>query len=239
MAEVKQLVKSGGVTNIDYGEIIGGDEQSTPVLIIGKSGSGKSTGLRNIDPRTSFLINVIGKRLPFRGAGKKFVAGKNMLCSDDYTTVTNQLKKLKNRKDVKEIFIDDFQYLMANEFMRRSYEKGYDKFTEIGRHAWDILFLAKNLGAGKIIYFLNHSDDNNEGSIEKCKTIGRMLDDKIVVEGLFTIVLSCVVDKGKYFFLTVNNGRNTVKAPMGMFSSDLIDNDYLLVSKAIRNYYNS
>lgn len=234
MGVVKQLSR-GASAGVDYTRVIGQGGKSRPVLIIGKSGSGKSFSVRNMNPANTFLFNVVGKDLPFR-AGGKFTEGKNMLSSDDYDLVTAQFNKLKNRKEITDIVIDDFQYLMANEFMRRSYEKGYDKFTEIGRHAWDILYLVKDMGPGKIIYFLAHSDENDQG-VEKCKTIGRMLDEKIVVEGLFTVVLSCVVDKGKYFFLTVNNGRNTVKSPPQMFAADLIPNDLVTVSKAIRAFY--
>jgi hypothetical protein len=240
MAIVKSLSRGSSSQSINYTSVIGGKAsgKSRPVLILGKSGTGKSFAMRNLNPKTTFIINVVGKDLPFKGADKRFVDGVNMICSDDYSIVISQLNKLKSRKDITEIVIDDWQYLMADEFMKRSYEKGYDKFTEIGRHAWDILFLVKELGAGKIIYLLAHSDDSNDSGTEKCKTIGRMLDEKVVVEGLFTIVLSCVVDKGNYRFLTVNNGRNTVKAPPEMFTTDLIPNDLASVSKSIRAFYN-
>jgi hypothetical protein len=237
MGVSRQLTRgSQASVSVDYTNVISHGGKSRPVLIIGESGSGKSNAMRNLNPRTSYIFNVIGKDLPFKGAERRFIDGRNMLCSDDYSLVTARMKQLKSRKEITEIVIDDFQYLMANEFMRRSYEKGYDKFTEIGRHAWDILFLAKDMGAGKIVYFLTHSAESDKG-VEKCKTIGRMLDEKVVVEGLFTIVLSCVVDKGKYSFLTVNNGHNTVKAPAEMFPTDLIPNDLVQVSRAIRAFY--
>jgi hypothetical protein len=235
--QVTKLSRGGtAAVSVDYTKVIGRGGKSRPVLILGRSGSGKSFSYRNLNPKTSFVFNIIGKDLPFKGGSRRFIDGQNMLCSDNYSAIMSKLAELKRRKDITEIVIDDFQYLMANEFMRRSHEKGYDKFTDMGRHAWDVLFAAKDMGPGQIIFILAHSDVTNEG-IEKCKTIGKMLDEKVVVEGLFTIVLACVVDKGKYFFLTVNNGNNTVKAPPEMFSGELIDNDLKLVSNSVREFY--
>ena len=233
-----KVVKRGATSAVavNYTTVIGHGGKSRPVLILGRSGAGKTFSIRNLNPRSTYLFNVIGKDLPFKGANRKYIEGQNMLCSDNYTLVTKTLQSLKNRKDITEIVIDDFQYLMANEFMNRSHEKGYDKFTEIGRHAWDILYVIKDLGAGKIVYLLAHSAETDTGD-EKCKTIGRMLDEKVVVEGLFTIVLSCVVDNGKYAFLTENNGHNTVKSPPEMFPSKLVSNDLNSVSKAVRAFY--
>lgn len=212
------------------------DARSKPVLIIGKSGTGKTRSIVGLDPRATFLVNVIGKDLPFKGWRKHYTS-RNMLISDDYSTITATLETIKNRKEIKYVVIDDFQYLMANEFMRRSYEKGYDKFTEIGRHAWDLLWLANTLGNGRIVFFLVHSDVNDLGE-EKVKTIGKLLDEKICVEGMFTIVLNSVINKGQYFFATQNSGKNTTKSPEGMFASNLITNDLGAIAKAITAYDN-
>src|SRR5207253_2481807 len=103
----------------------------------------------------------------------------------DIQTIMNHTKR-------KVIVLDDFQYVMANEFMRRSEEKGYDKFTEIGRHAWDILTNAAQLADDVRVYVLAHSEESEAGRI-KVKTIGRMLDEKITVEGMFVVVLRTVV----------------------------------------------
>jgi hypothetical protein len=181
------------------------------------------------------LVNVIGKELPFKNWRTKFVEGKNMLVSDNYSTILATLLQLKKRKEITDVIIDDFQYLMADEFMRRSAEKGYEKFTEIGRHAWDLLWLASGLGTGKLVYFLAHSETNEHGE-EKCKTIGKLLDEKIGIEGMFTIVLGAVVNNGKHVFDTVNNGKNVVKAPEGMFAERYIPNDLQYVSRAVRAY---
>jgi hypothetical protein len=221
--------------------VIPQNAKSKPVLIIGKSGTGKTRSIVGLNPKETFLVNVIGKDLPIKGWRKNYTpytTGKgNMLISDDYATITSVLENLKNRKEIKYVVIDDFQYLMANEFMRRSYEKGYDKFTEIGRHAWDLLWLANTLGNGRIVFFLVHSDTNDLGE-EKVKTIGKLLDEKICVEGMFTIVLNSVINKGTYNFATQNSGKNTTKSPEGMFESNLIPNDLGFVAKAIYKFDN-
>ena len=217
--------------------IISENSKSKPVLVIGKSGSGKSTAMRNLDPRSTYLFNVMGKDLPFKGWRKKYEEGKNMLCSTDYEAIEKEMDLIKKRKEVKTVIIDDFQYLMADEFMRRGMEKGYDKFTEIGLHAYSLIRKAGTLGTGRCVYFLAHSDTNEFGE-DKVKTIGKLLDDKICVEGMFTIVLNCVVDKGNYYFATRNTGKNTTKSPDGMFKEIFIPNDLAAVSKAIYTYEN-
>jgi hypothetical protein len=141
------------------------------------------------------------------------------------------------RKTVKPIIvIDDFQYILANEYMRRSEELGFAKFSDIGRHAWDILQETSKLTENKRIYVLAHSEQTEHGKI-KAKTIGKLLDEKITIEGLFSIVLKTVVQNGNYLFSTRNNGYDTVKTPMGLFVDELIDNDLAAVDAAIVRYY--
>lgn len=199
------------------------------VYILGKSGTGKSYSMRNFPQNKLALINVQGKILPFRGSAK----------IEQTTTVDSAeiVEALKNySKNYKSIVIDDYQYIMANEFMRRSFEKGYDKFTEIGRHAWDIPDTVRELPNDCIVYIMCHTDRDEEG-FEKIKTIGKLLDEKICLEGMSTIVLKTNVTDGKYVFLTQNNGKDTTKSPAGMFPSYAIDNDLKYVDDKIRNYY--
>jgi hypothetical protein len=132
--------------------------------------------------------------------------------------------------------VDDFQYVLANEFMRRSDERGYDKFTEIAKHAWELFNVANTLPDDVRVYLMSHTQTNEQGDI-KLKTIGKMLDEKITPEGLFTIVLRTVVTDKDYFFSTRNNGHDTVKTPMQMFESERIGNDLEAVDKAICAYY--
>lgn len=199
------------------------------VYILGKSGTGKSYSLRNFDPSKIALINVQGKALPFKGSGK--IAS---VVSDDSNSIVRTIKGFSTT--YKSIIVDDFQYVMANEFMRRANERGYDKFTEIARHAWDIAECVRNLPSDVIVYILCHTDRDDEGN-EKIKTIGKLLDEKICLEGMSTIVLKTNVSDGKYSFLTQNNGKDTTKSPAGMFPSYAIDNDLKYVDDKIRNYY--
>ena len=199
-----------------------------PVLILGESGTGKSASLRKFPSDKVAVINVAGKPLPF----------KNKIQSettDDYMKIEGHIKTLV-KQDCKSIVVDDAQYLMANEFMRRATERGFDKFTDIAKNFWSLVNMVKELPSDVIVYFLSHIERDQNGN-EKIKTIGKLLDEKITVEGMFTIVLKTNVTDGVYSFLTQNNGHDTVKSPIDMFSSYAIDNDLHYVDQKIRNYY--
>lgn len=196
-----------------------------PVLILGESGTGKSASLRNFKPSDLKVINVANKPLPFKN---KFES----ISTDDYKTIIKELKLNKKKVSV----IDDAQYLMANEFMRRATERGFDKFTEIAQNFWNLVNVVKDLPADQVVYFLAHIERDANGN-EKIKTIGKLLDEKITVEGMFTIVLKTNVTDGQYSFVTQNSGHDTVKSPIGMFPSVVIDNDLKYVDEKIRNYY--
>lgn len=199
------------------------------VFILGRSGTGKSYSLYRVPKNKLALINVQNKILPFRGS-----AEIEQTATDDSSEIIKALDIYAKQYDI--IVIDDFQYLMSNEFMRRSYEKGYDKFTEIARHAWDIPDHVRKMPNNVIVYIMCHTDRDDEGN-EKIKTIGKLLDEKICLEGLSTIVLKTNVSDGQYTFLTQNNGRDTVKSPAGMFPTYAIANDLWYVDQKIRNYY--
>lgn len=198
---------------------------SIATLILGKSGTGKSTSLRNFKPDQIALIQCIKKPLPFKSAIKAYPC-------DQSDKIISAMRKT----DRKIIVVDDFQYLMANEFMRRSDERGFDKFTEIGRHAWDVLTAASQLPDDVRVYILSHTEESESGTI-KIKTIGKMLDEKITLEGMVTIVLRTHVQDDSYKFSTRNNGFDTTKSPMGLFADHYIDNDLAAVDQAIVNYY--
>ena len=197
------------------------------VMILGESGTGKSASLRNFKKEDLAVVNVIGKPLPFRSKGFE------TLNSDDYGTIRNFIDKT----DKPSIVIDDAQYLMANEFMRRAREKGYEKFTEIGQNFWNLINYCRKLPHNCIVYFLQHVETTSDGSTTKAKTIGKMLDEKVSLEGMFSIVLRTSVKDGEYCFSTQNSGSDTVKSPVGMFDSDLIPNDLKAVDQHIRSYY--
>jgi hypothetical protein len=209
---------------------------SIATMIIGESGTGKSASLRNLDPTQCLLIQAVKKPLPFRSKAwsyrtKDNPSGNVWVCDD-----VNKIVQVMHKVETKIIIIDDFQYILANEFMRRSEERGFDKFTDIGRHAWDLLMASSQLCYECRVYIMAHSDTNDAGKT-KAKTIGKLLDDKITIEGLLTIVLKTQVINGGYFFSTRNNGNDTTKTPMGMFEDDFIENDLNAVDQAICDYY--
>ena len=196
-------------------------------MILGESGTGKSASLRNFQPDEIGVINVCGKPLPFRSQIKTFN-------SDNYMQIEKALKANEKRSAV----IDDCQYLMANEFMRNAKVTGYQKFTDIAKNFWDLVqMVIRELPEDIIVYFLGHIERDQNGN-EKFKTIGKMLDEKITVEGMFTVVLKTSVQDGRYLFSTRNSGSDTVKSPIGMFDEPYIDNDLKMVDTAIREYYN-
>ena len=201
----------------------------TVVFILGRSGTGKSYSMRNFKPDELAIINVQGKVLPFKG-GAKYTT-KN---TDNASEIISAMKLISNK--VRVIVIDDFQYIMANEFMRRSNERGFDKFTDIAKNAWSIIDSIRTLPDNVIVYVMCHLDTGDDG-VEKLKTIGKLLDEKIVLEGMSTIVLKTNVADGNYTFVTQNNGKDTVKSPFGMFPSYAIQNDLKYVDEKIRNYY--
>jgi len=207
---------------------------SIATLILGQSGTGKSTSMRNLNPADVLLIQAIKKPLPFRSKDWRPLTkeGGNVYVCDNAAKICQIIEK--TQKSI--IVIDDFQYIMANEFMRRTAEKGYDKFTDIGRAAWDIFNAATGASDHKRVYILSHTEQNESGTT-KIKTIGKMLDEKITLEGMVTICLKTVVTNGVYEFSTQNSGSDTVKSPLGLFESERIDNDLAAVDAAIVEYY--
>lgn len=198
-----------------------------PVLVLGQSGTGKSYSMKNFNEEEICLISVQKSLLPFR---KKFA---ETVVTDKYAEIFKAMKATKK----KVIVIDDTQYLMCNEFMRRATEKGYDKFTEIAQNFWSLVVQEVNgLPADTIVYLLCHTATDENG-MEKMKTIGKLVDERITPEGLFTIVLKTAVSDGNYAFVTQNNGKDTVKSPEGMFTTYAINNDLKYVDEKIRNYY--
>ena len=159
-------------------------------------------------------------------------ADGNIIQTDSAELIERAMRMLNH--DV--VVIDDFQYVMSNEFMRRSDEKGFEKFTDIGRNAWNVLRAATDLADNRRVYILAHTATDDLGRT-KLKTIGKLLDEKITPEGMVTTVLRTVVRDGQYFFATQNSGSDTTKSPMGLFDDLLIPNDLAAVDAAICDYY--
>ena len=211
-----------------------------PVLIIGRSGSGKTYSLKGFNDFSDSIgvISVEKARLPFKSGIKvaripKYEDSPNIqtaaqISQARYSFVERAIKSAK----CKTIVIDDSQYLLADEFFDRAKENGYQKFTDIALNFRNLIHNINNMGEDdKIVYFLHHSEDDGAGR-EKVKTIGKMLDEKLTVEGCFDVVIYCADHK----FYTQSNGQSTAKSPEDMFELE-IPNDLKAVDTAIRDYY--
>ena len=210
-----------------------------PVLVMGRSGSGKTYSLKNFKPNEVGVISVEKVRLPFRsqikvakipkyGEGTEDAKSYGAINRAKYAWLMNTIEKVKT----KSIVIDDSQYLLVNELFDRAYEKGYDKFVQMAANFRELIHFINELEEpDKIVYFLHHTDTDADGR-EKAKTIGKMLDEKLTVEGCFDIVIFCEDHK----FFTQSNGQSTAKTPEDMFELE-IPNDLKAVDVAIREYY--
>jgi len=197
-----------------------------PVMILGKSGSGKSTSLRNFERGEVLIFNVANKPLPFR---KQLDAVANAT----YASIGKEMQK----KEYKTYVVDDSQYLLAFEMFDRAKDTGYGKFTDIAVRFRNMLdFVIKHMPEDTIVYFLHHTETSDTGEI-KAKTVGKMLDNQLTVEGLFSIVLLASTDGTTHKFITQSDGYTTAKSPMDMFPLE-IDNDLKMVDKTIREYWN-
>lgn len=203
-----------------------------PVLIIGKSGSGKSASLRNFAPKDIDIINVESKPLPFRNEHKT-------INTDSYKAVAEAVKGSTKPS----VVIDDAGYLITNQFMRGHSAAGagnaiFSFYNELADQFWKLITFIKGKGVApdKVVYIIMHEDQNDFGQL-KPKTIGRLLDDKVCIEGMFTIVLRSVCHDGGYYFRTKTDGLDVCKTPIGLFDADEIDNDLKAVDTAIKEYY--
>lgn len=198
-----------------------------PVLVLGESGSGKSRSIKNLNPNEVAIFNVSGKMLPFK---TKF---PNTINTSDYNMIRTKLKENK----FKTYIIDDSQYLMAFELFDKVNVSGYGKFTDIAVHFKNLLTtILKETSPDTIVYFLHHSEETANGKI-KIKTVGKMLDEQLTLEGLFGIVLLTRAVNGKHTFLTQSDGSNPCKSPEEMFDKNEIENDLKIVNEKIREYY--
>lgn len=197
-----------------------------PVLILGESGSGKSASLRNFEAEDVSIFNVAAKPLPFR---KKLPTK----ATADYNAIVNGISKSQKKAFV----IDDSQYLMCFESFARAKETGYGKYTDFALHFYNLVqFIIKHTPPDVIVYFLHHTETDGNTGKTKAKTMGKMLDNQLTLEGLFSIVLICTTDGKTHSFITQSDGFTTAKSPMEMFP-EVIDNDLKEVDQTIREYY--
>ena len=198
------------------------------VLILGESGSGKSASMRNFTESDVRILNVASKPFPFRNVNKLKKADKAT-----YSMIKGAVSSGKSLSYV----VDDAQYLMAFESFEKANEIGYAKFTNMAKNYEEMLrYIQEETTPDTIVYIMQHIETDENGKV-KAKTLGRMLDQQLTIEGLFTIVLLCKADRNKHYFVTQSDGTNPCKSPMGMFDEIEIDNDLKLVDDAIREYY--
>lgn len=221
------------------------------ILIIAESGSGKSTSIETLNPQETFIVNVANKPLPFKGWKSKYkpwtkdTQDGNLYHASNAVMIEAAFKYVDTKRtEIKTIIVDDFQYMSAFEYFDSADQKGYDKFTKIASHLAKVVRIPKDLRDDLTVVFMMHAEDSvdMDGKRKvKAKTVGKMIDNALTLEGLFSIVLFGKVKKDKdgtirYVFETQNNGENTCKSPKGMFSDVEIPNDLAFVKKAIEDY---
>lgn len=217
------------------------------VLILGGSGTGKSRSIKDLDVTKTFLVNVADKLLPFKNEFKQFNSKEksgNMITTANSKLIQTVIGFCEQNMNFDTYIIDDLQYIMEYEFFDRAKETGYQKFTDIGKNMYDLLMYLKSLPKEKLVFLLAHTEDTiiDNQKITKIKTIGKLLDEKLCIEGLCTIVLGTEVEKDRinkklnYYFYTQNDGTNTLKSPEGMFESLKIENNLEIVKQQIIKY---
>jgi len=216
---------------------------SNSVLLLGESGSGKSSSMRNLDASETFVVNVIGKPLPFRGAKSKYVPLSpdgltgNYYATDDTTTIKRVINLVNSKRlDIKNLVIDDFGYTVTNSFMRKANQRGYDRFIEIAKDMFDILDIVSNLREDLFCFVMMHTENDSQGR-SKPRTVGKMIDQYICIEGKFTTVLHALINDGNYVFLTNNDNQHMAKSPLGLFESLYIENDLQYVREKMHSYF--
>ncbi len=214
------------------------------VLILGDSGTGKSSSIRTLPHAETFILNVIGKSLPFRGSAKNYTKLSadgltgNFYCSDNAAQIKRVIGLVnEKRPEIKYLILDDFGYVVMNAFMKRAMVKGYDRFSEIANEFNTAIELVNQLRDDLFCFVMMHIETDKQGKT-KPKTVGNMIDQYITIEGKFSHVLHTAVSEGSYKFITNNDGTHMAKTSMGMFDKLLIDNDLMFVVNKIQEYLN-
>tara|TARA_R110000737_G_scaffold72766_3_gene101297 strand:- start:380 stop:1060 length:681 start_codon:yes stop_codon:yes gene_type:complete len=222
------------------------------VLVIADSGTGKSTSIKSLNPKETFIINIANKPLPFKGWKKNYSniskdnPKGNMTSASSAPGIIKAMQHVNDKMlEIKTLVVDDWQYMSSFEYFDRANEKGYDKFTSIAANLAQVAKMPKDMREDLTIFFLTHSEESTDVNGHrkvKAKTVGKMIDNALTLEGLFSIVLFGRVKKTEdgleYGFDTQNNGENTCKSPMDMFEESFINNDLQFVKDCIINYEN-
>tara|TARA_B110000503_G_scaffold69605_1_gene108474 strand:- start:1392 stop:2075 length:684 start_codon:yes stop_codon:yes gene_type:complete len=221
------------------------------ILVIADSGTGKSTSIRHLNPDETFVINIANKPLPFKGWKKNYTLiskdnpGGNLASASSAAGIIKAISHVDQKMPtIKNLIVDDWQYMSSFEYFDRANEKGYDKFTQIAANLAQVAKMPKDLRDDLTVFFLTHSEDStdiNGNRRIKAKTIGKMIDNTLTLEGLFSIVLFGKVNKNddgvlEYGFETQNSGENTCKSPQGMFEDFFIPNNLQYVKDCITKY---
>jgi len=212
---------------------------SHAILILGESGTGKSSSIRTLDSKETFIINVNDRKLPFKNKGNYILADNgdgNYLITDQSQKIISALRYIDSKRpDIKNIILDDFSYTFINNFMRRAKEKSFDKFTDIGSEAWMVFQTIKSLRDDLFIFVMMHTEIDNQGRY-KPKTVGKLMDSNNIIEGTFDYVFHSMILDDQFMFLTKNDGTHMAHTLMDMFEDKYINNDLLLIKQTIQSY---
>lgn len=225
--EVEEILKNRRVKNMN----------GMGVLLMGDSGSGKSTSLRNLPAEETAIINITNKPMPFRNKDNKKIVCLKDFNADSYDKLYKQIIKAIQGTKKRIVVVDDSSYMMSFENFEKAKNKGYDKFTTMAKNYYDLIKSAISCDGEKIVYIITHEEIDDVNQLYRPKTIGKMLSNQLVIEGLFSIVLRSLYKNGEYIFQTQNDGTSVCKSPMDMFEQKEMPNDLLEVDKLIREYY--
>ena len=225
--EVEEILQNRRVKNMN----------GMGVLLMGASGSGKSTSLRNLPAEETAIINITNKPMPFRNKDNKKIVCLKDFNADSYDELYKQIIKAIQGTKKRIVVVDDSSYMMSFENFEKATNKGYDKFTTMAKNYYDLIKSAISCDGEKIVYIITHEEVDDVNQLYRPKTIGKMLSNQLVIEGLFSIVLRSVYKNGEYIFQTQNDGTSVCKSPMDMFEQKEMPNDLYEVDKLIREYY--
>lgn len=216
------------------------------IAVVGETGTGKSTSIKTLDPENTYIINVASKELPFKGSSKLYNREKkNYKEIDSATDILETLKTIDKAPHIRNVIIEDANYIMGFTMVRKATETGYTKFSVMAKDMTNLILEAKKLRPDLHIFYFSHPEEVYDGDDVigyKIKTAGKLLDSQIKLEGLFTVVLYTDVEEGKngemkYQFVTNRHKKYPAKSPDGMFNKITIPNDLKLVSDTIDEYY--
>ena len=215
---------------------------SNSILVLGESGMGKSSSLRNLPAEQTMLINVLGKPLPFRGQKAKYIPlssdglSGNYYASDDPLKIERLIKKVNDKRpDIKYLVLDDFGFTIAHSFMAKCHLTGFGKFSDIARETFGVFQAIQSVRDDLTCVVIMHTEVDPNGR-HNAKTIGKAIDNYVNIEANFTYVFHALVSEGNYFFLTNNDGQHTAKTPLGCFDELKIDNDLKAAIHLINEY---